>query len=59
MKIYLVFYANLLRLDPNDPLPSQIQEPPLPVEIDGKDEYKVELILNSWLYQKKLQYQVV
>ena len=58
MKIHPVFHTNLLRLDPDDPLPGQIQEPPLPIEIDGEEEYEVESVLDSRMYRKKLQYRV-
>ena len=40
----------------NDPLPGQIQESPEPIEINDDEEWEVEEILNSQIYQKKLQY---
>jgi hypothetical protein len=50
IKIYSVFYLNLLYLDQEDPLPDQNQLPLGPVIIDkgdNKEEYKVEQILDS------------
>ena len=59
MRIHPVFHSNLLRLNPNDPLPSQ-QTPPLPpIVIDGEDEWEVEAIADSRLYYRKLQYKAV
>jgi hypothetical protein len=59
MKIHPVFHSNLLRLDPEDPLPGQTQEPPPPVVIDNEDEFEVEKVLDSRLHRKKkLQYRV-
>jgi transposase InsO family protein len=60
IRIHPVFHSNLLRLDPNDPLPGQHPEPAPPVYVDGEEEYEVEQILDSRLYgrAKKLQYRV-
>ena len=56
MKIHDVFSPDKLQEAVNDPLPRQIQEPPEPIEINDDEEWEVEEILNSWIYQKKLQY---
>ena len=56
MKIHPIFHSNLLRLDPNDALPSQHIPPPLPIIVDGEEEWEVERILDSRLYYGKLQY---
>ncbi|SLM34766.1 hypothetical protein LPUS_03706 [Lasallia pustulata] len=38
IKVHNVFYSNLLRKDPGDPLPGQIQEPPGPIfTADGEE----------------------
>jgi len=59
MRIHPVFHSNLLRLDPNDPLPSQQTSPLPPIVIDGEDEWEVEAIADSRLYYRKLQYKAV
>jgi hypothetical protein len=58
LKIHPVFHSNLLRLDPDDPLPGQIPEPPPPVIIDDEEEWEVEKVLDSRISQHKLQYRV-
>lgn len=47
INVHPVFPVNLLRKDPNDPLPGQYNEPPPPVMIEGEPEYEVEEILAS------------
>ena len=47
MKIHLVFYSNLLRLDPDNLLPGQVEEPGDLVVIDSKEEFEVERVLDS------------
>ena len=56
MKIHPVFHSNLLRLDPNDALPSQHTPPSPPIIVDGEEEWEVERILDSQLHYRKLQY---
>ncbi len=46
IKIYNVFHASLLTLDPNDPLPGQEFEEPPPVVVDNEQEWEVEDIIN-------------
>ena len=58
MKIHNVFSPDKLQKATNDPLPGQIQEPLEPIEINDDEEWEIEEILNSRIYQKKLQYQV-
>ena len=58
MWIHNIFSSDKLQLSANDPLPGQIVEPPEPIVIGDNQEWEVEKILNSWLYRKKLQYQV-
>jgi hypothetical protein len=56
MKIHPVFHSNLLRLDPENPLPGQVHKPADPVEIEGQLEYEVDKILDSRIYYGRLQY---
>ena len=44
-----MFHASLLKLDPQNPLPSQIQDDmqPPPITIEGEEEYFVEAIVNE------------
>jgi hypothetical protein len=58
MQIHPVFHSNLLRLDPDNPLPGQIQEPPPPIEIEGEEEFEVSKIKDSRRYRGRLQYRV-
>lgn len=50
------FYASKLHLDPEDPLPGQLVEPPKPVEVEGEDEWELDDILASRRYRGRLQY---
>ena len=54
VKIHPVFHTSVLRPAAPilDTLPGQIQDPPLLVEVDGKDEYFVERI-NNIKYNKQ------
>jgi hypothetical protein len=58
MKIHPVFHSNLLRLDPENPLPGQVIAPPEPIEIDGEPEYEVEKVLDSRIRHGRVQYKV-
>jgi hypothetical protein len=46
MKYHNVHYISLLEPAAHDPYPGQWPDPPLPVEIDGEDEYFIEAILS-------------
>ena len=46
MNIHPIFHSNLLRLDPNNALQGQYTKPPLPIIINGEDEWEVEYILD-------------
>ena len=45
IKVHPVFLVVLLFKDPDNTLPRQLNEPPPPVNIEGKLEYEVEEIL--------------
>jgi hypothetical protein len=58
MKWHNVHHVSLLEPAANNPYPGQWPDPPPPVEIDGKDEYFIEAILDSQIHHCKLQYLV-
>ena len=45
MNVYNVFLLDYLRKATNNPLPGQLNKPPLPVVVTGDMEYKVEEVL--------------
>jgi hypothetical protein len=57
-RLHDVYHTSLLRLDTNDPLPGQIQEPPPPIEVNGEQEWEVQEILDSRYYYARCQYRV-
>ena len=57
-RVHLVFHVVKLKLAPQDPIGRHVQPPPDPVVIGGEPEYKVEHILDSWMFQRKLQFLV-
>ncbi|SLM37367.1 hypothetical protein LPUS_07191 [Lasallia pustulata] len=59
MKVHNVFYSNLHRKNPGDPLPGQIQEPPGPIVIADGEEWDLADILNSHWHYGHLQYQCI
>ena len=46
MKVHPVFHVSLLEPAASDPFPGQVNAPPLPVIIDGEEEYAIEEILD-------------
>jgi hypothetical protein len=58
MKCHNVYHISLLEPIAYDPYPGQRPNLAPPVEIDGKDEYFIEAILDSQIHRHKLQYLV-
>jgi hypothetical protein len=58
IKIHPVISADKLRKAANDPLLAQIQEPGLPIVVNGQEEWDVDEILASRGHYGKLQYWV-
>ena len=58
VKIHFIFYMLVLRLAASilDTLLGQIQDPPLPVKVDGEDKYFIERINNIKYDKQKCQY---
>ena len=58
MRVHPVFHVSLLEPYRESILPGRVQEPPLPVEVEGELEYEVEKILDSRIERRKLKYLV-
>jgi hypothetical protein len=56
LKIHPVHHVSLLDPIAGDPLPGQEVTPPLPVEVEGDQEYQVERVEDFRMYQNQLQY---
>jgi len=58
VKIHFVFHTSVICLVAfiSDTLPGQIQNPPPPVEIDGKDKYFVKRVDDIKYNKQKHQY---
>jgi len=56
MAIHNTFYISLLEPYQDNRFPSQIKEPPPPVQIEGEHKYKLDEIIDSRLHYNKLQY---
>ena len=56
MKIQNTFHMLLLEPYEDNKYPSEIQTPPLPIEIAGEPEYEREEIIHCRLYRDKLPY---
>ena len=58
MKIHNVFHVRLLKPAASNLFPGQIIPPAPPVEVDGEEEWEVTDVLDSHLFQQRLQYLV-
>jgi len=54
--IHNTFHISLLEAYQDNRFPSQIKEPPPPIQIEGEDEYERDEIIDSRLRYNKLQY---
>ena len=58
VQIHPVFHVSLLKHTSNIRYPGQIAPPPLPVIVDGEEEWEVEIIMDTHLHYNQLQYLV-
>jgi len=58
MHVHDVFHPDLLRPVADDPLPGQKNEPSGSIVVNDEDEWKIDDILNSRRYRRRLQYRV-
>jgi len=56
MAIHNTFHIPLLEPYQDNRFPSQIKEPPPPIQIEGEEEYERDEIIDSRLHYNKLQY---
>ena len=55
MRIHNTIHISLLEPYQDNRFPSQIQEPPPPIQIEGEDEHELNEIIDSRLHYNKLQ----
>ena len=56
MKIHNTIHISPLEPYQDNRFPSQIQEPPPPIQIEGEDEHELDKIIDSRFHYNKLQY---
>jgi len=56
MAIHNTFHISLLEPYQDNRFPSQIKDPPPPIQIEEEDEYELDEIIDSRLHYNKLQY---
>ena len=56
MKIHPVFHVSLLEPYKDSTILGRLQAPPLPIEVDGVEEFEVSEIFDSCINRRKLEY---